>query len=411
MQHWHKEFRDGGTRPALALLTVLALALTACTGGSSQSRGTSTCGPGDTVVVVGSFPDSGPLAGAGSAGRAVGAYLAKVNADGGINGRRVIWKEYDDAYDPARLDLNARRAVQQDHATAFVSFGAPSVAVRPYLNRSKVFQLVLAGNTVLSDTKSFPFTHAWFPDVGWEAAVDAARLKASVPALRLGILGIANGVPDSAAAGARLVGVSPALVLQVPPSQFDVRAQITQLKAAQVNAVLLVGSPAQVINAVRYIRAIHYTPTIVLNSISAGRKDTIDPLGSDANGIQTSLWLADPADPAWSGQNGLEEFRADMARYGQASDSGRSVALMGYAAAEALVDALRSSAATNADGINRAWNAIRGVSVTGLPPGTTLDVIDGTGRLVHEFQAVRFEAGQWRPLGSPVDAAAQGYVR
>jgi branched-chain amino acid transport system substrate-binding protein len=84
--------------------------------------------------------------------------------------------------------------------------------------------------------------------------------------------------------------------------------------------------------------------------------------------------------------------------------------MFGYAAGEALVNALKTATVPRPDPINAAWNATMGLVVTGLPPGATLDAVGNTGRLVHTFQLVRFDGKGWQPVQPPVDAMAAGYT-
>jgi len=395
-------------RRACVLSVVAVLLLTACGRSDDAAEPAASASSGAPIVVVGSFAESGPLAATGALGDGVGSYLAKINADGGVAGREITYIQYDDGYDPSRLAANARRAVEQDKASIFLSFGGPSLSVRPYLHQHSVMHVVLAGNTPFSEVDKFPFSHAWWPDLAWESAINAAFLKLADPQVKLGVLGFNNDLTDSQAAGLAAGGIEPTLVLKVPPPQLDTSSQVTQLRAAGVNAVLLSVSAGQVVSTVRYMNQIGYQPTTFIYSASAGFTSTIRPLADAAKGIHSTAWMADPADPRWSDDADLIAYRQDMDRYGRGNPDD-NLTLNGYAAAAAVVNAIRTADGSDSKAYNDAWNATKDLRVPGLLPGITLNA-GPSGRLVHTYQIVEFDGASWTPVGPVRDAAALGYT-
>ena len=395
------------TRRVLQISTMVlvsALALSACGRGSESSSESSSGSESESLVVAATFPQSGPLAVTGATGRGVKAAIDEANTAGGVNGKKVTWVDYDDGYDPARMVANARKAVQQDKANVLVSFGGPSLAIRPFLNQNKVFHVVLAGNTAFSD-KKFPYTHAAFPDIKGESTVMAAAVKKKQPNAVVGVLGFNNDLTDSQVAGLTAGGLKPKLVLKVPPSQQDVTSQITQAKQAGVDTLFMSVSGGQIIGAVKYMAAIKYSPTVALYSTTAGKTDAIGALGPAAEGLTTAMWVADPADPLWAKEADVARFKKAIAGSGVEGDADSLLAMLGYLTGQALVASLESAKSTDGDAINAAWEGIDGVQAAGLPPGTTLSYGAG-GRLQHTYQVVRLEGGEWKPQGAAVDTQA-----
>jgi branched-chain amino acid transport system substrate-binding protein len=397
-------------RRSVRLVTVLVasmLALSACgRGNSSDASG----GGSDKIVVAATYPQSGALAVTGAAGRGVKAAIDEANADGGVNGKHITWVGYDDAYDPARMIANARKAVQEKHANVLVSFGGPSLAIRPFVNQHKVFNLVLAGNTAFSDNKTYPYTHAAFPDLEWEANVEAAALKKKDPNAKVGVIGFNNDLTNSQVAGVTAGGLKPVLVLKVPPSQQDVTSQITQLKSAGVDTIFTSFGVGQVIGAVKYMKTIKYSPTVVVYSAQAGKSDAITALGPAAKGIYTARWIADPADPLWAKASDVAAFKKAIANSGTASDADNILAIMGYLTGKTVVNTLRTAKGTDGDALNAAWAATKDVKAVGLAPGTSLSYGAG-GRLVHTYQLVQWDGTKWQAQGAPVDTEADGIAK
>ena len=84
-------------RIALAVAALLLLATTA--GAATQAD------PGvaaKTILLGGTVPLTGEAAAFGSVAPGAKAYFDYVNAKGGVNGRKIIYRYYDDGYDPAR---------------------------------------------------------------------------------------------------------------------------------------------------------------------------------------------------------------------------------------------------------------------------------------------------------------------
>jgi branched-chain amino acid transport system substrate-binding protein len=387
----------------LTLLLASGLAMSAC----GRDSSTTESGDSKSIVVAATFPQSGPLAVTGAAGRGVKAAIDEANANGGIAGQEITWVDYDDAYDPARMIANARKAVQQDQADVLVSFGGPSLAIRPFANESKVFNLVLAGNTPFSDEKGFPYTHGAFPDLAWESTVAARELAKKNPDAVVGVLGFNNDLTDSQVGGLTAGGYEPDLVLKVPPTQQDVTSQITHMKEAGVDTVFLSVGPGQIIGAVKYMRAVDYSPTVVVYSLASGKTDAIAALGPDAANIYTARWIADPADPLWAEESDVAQFKEAIADSGEESDTDNLLALMGYVSGKALVTALENAEAGDGEDINAAWKSIKDVAAPGLPPGATLTYGAG-GRLQHTYQLVQWDGAAWQTQGDLVDVEEAG---
>src|SRR5674476_1331016 len=65
---------------------------------------------GASEIKIGNIvPYSGPASAYGTVGKAMAAVFRKVNDDGGINGRKVNFISYDDAYSPPKAVEQARK--------------------------------------------------------------------------------------------------------------------------------------------------------------------------------------------------------------------------------------------------------------------------------------------------------------
>src|SRR5205823_1258387 len=72
-------------------------------------------GASDTEIKIGNTnPYSGPASAYGTIGKTIEAYFKKVNAEGGINGRKLTFVTYDDGYSPPKTVEQARKLVESD---------------------------------------------------------------------------------------------------------------------------------------------------------------------------------------------------------------------------------------------------------------------------------------------------------
>src|SRR4030081_1211639 len=149
-------------RIAVFSTAVIAFAIT---GGSALAQKKYDPGATDTEIKIGNIvPYSGPASAYGVIGKTEEAYFKKINAEGGINGRKINFLSYDDGYSPAKAVEQTRKLVESDGVLlVFNSLGTPSnVAIQKYMNDKQVPQLFVAsGATKWNSPKDFPWTMGW----------------------------------------------------------------------------------------------------------------------------------------------------------------------------------------------------------------------------------------------------------
>src|SRR2546425_8614639 len=174
----------------LLAAAVLASAAVVVTAGATPSAT-----PGvtaKTILLEGTFPLSGPASGYAPIPVGMGAYFSYVNAKGGVNGRKIVWKYEDDGYNPATTVQLTHKFVEQDHAFALVGgLGTePQLPVRQYLNDNKVPQLfVSTGATTFDrDWGLYPWTLGWQPDYEAEGSIYGKYIVKNLASAKIGVL-------------------------------------------------------------------------------------------------------------------------------------------------------------------------------------------------------------------------------
>ena len=104
-------------------------------------------GATDTEIKIGNImPYSGPASAYATIGKTEAAYFNKINAEGGINGRKINFISYDDGYNPPKTVEQARKLVEADEVLLiFNPLGTPgNTAIQKYMNAKKVPQIFVS---------------------------------------------------------------------------------------------------------------------------------------------------------------------------------------------------------------------------------------------------------------------------
>src|SRR3984957_11990857 len=169
-----------------------AFTILAATSSGALAQKNYDTGATDTEIKIGNImPYSGPASSYGVSGSNEEAYFRKINAEGGINGRKINFISYDDAYSPPKTVEQARKLVESDEVLLiFNGLGTPpNSAIQKYMNMKKVPQLFVAtGATKWNDPKDFPWTMGWQPSYQSETQIYAQYLIAQHPDGKIGIL-------------------------------------------------------------------------------------------------------------------------------------------------------------------------------------------------------------------------------
>ena len=243
----------------------------------------------DSEIKIGNImPYSGPLSAYALIGRTETAFFNKINAEGGVNGRRINFITYDDAFSPPKTVEQARKLVEDDEVLLiFQSLGTPTNnAIRQYMNLKKVPQLFVAtGATQFGDWKSFPWTMGFQPTYQTEGRIYAKYILEKLPQGKIGILyqnddsgrDYVKGLKDGLGADA----AKRMIVAEVPydPSQPTVDSQIVTLKSSGADIFFNESSPKFAAQAIRKAVEIGWKPVQFLASISNSVGSVLRPAG------------------------------------------------------------------------------------------------------------------------------------
>ena len=136
----------------------------------------------DTEILVGTHqPLTGPAAaGYGKIAPATKAYFDYVNANGGVNGRKITYKIVDDGYNPANTLTVVRQLVLQDKVFAILNgLGTPThTGVLDFLKENKIPDLFVAsGSDTGTSRRKYPSTFGYQTDYTIEGKILGDYIK------------------------------------------------------------------------------------------------------------------------------------------------------------------------------------------------------------------------------------------
>jgi branched-chain amino acid transport system substrate-binding protein len=389
---------------ALALL-VLAVAVVAS---AAIAAGTSTPGvTKNSVTIGGTFPLTGPAALYGVIPKAENAYFQYVNAQGGVNHRKINFKVYDDGYNPAMTVPLTHKLVQSDHVFAvYGSLGtAPVLATRDYLNKAGVPQVLVAtGDSYWgAQYKKYPWTIGFQPDYPGESRVYGQFINNKVPQAKIGVLmqddsygqnyynGLLQGLGDSKS---KIVDVE-----KYDATQTDVSQQVVKLKAAGANVFALFALPTQTIDALVVTTKIGWHPTTFINNVSASPLFMLlaQKSGADVTGDISATYVND----VWNNPNTATAklYKSIIAKYDSGADPLDANVLYGVANAWTFVQALKNAGQNPTRASLMA--ALTSLNVTNpfLYPGIKMTTTSSERFPIDQQILEQYKAGGWHPFG------------
>lgn len=394
------------TIAALAAVSVPVLAQMAGQGGTSAAP----------IRIGQTMPYSGPASAYATIGRLQAAYFARVNAEGGIRGRRIEFLSLDDGYSPPRTVELTRRLVEQDDVLlVFHTLGTPpNTAIQRYLNTRKVPQLFVAsGATRWNDPEHYPWTMGWQPNYQTEMRIYAAHILRERPEARVAVLyqnddygkDALKGLKDGLGARAAAMLVAEA---SYEVSDASVDSQLVQLKASGADVFVNIATSKFAALAIRKAHDIGWRPQQYLNNVSQSVGAVLAAAGLDkARGIVSGVYHKDPTDPRWADDAGMAEWRAFMARDYPSGDRSDMLNVYGYAAARALVQVLRQCGDDlSRENVMRQAARLRDVETGVELPGVRINTSPTNFAPMQSMQLARFDGRTWVGFGEVLHAGA-----
>jgi branched-chain amino acid transport system substrate-binding protein len=381
----------------------------AATSGSALAQKKYDTGATDTEIKIGNImPYSGPASAYGVIGKTEEIYFKKINAEGGINGRKINFISYDDGYSPPKAVEQARKLVESDEVLLiFNPLGTPSnSAIQKYMNSKKVPQLFVAtGATKWNDPKEFPWTMGWQPSYQSEARIYAKYLMKEKPDAKIAIFyqnddfgkDYLKGLKDGLGAKASMLIAEESYETTEP----TIDNHIVKLKATGANVLINIATPKFAAQAIKKVAEIDWKMLHIVTNVSSSIGAVIKPAGiENSQGILSATYGKDGTDPQWDNDPGMKKFYAFLEKYYPEANKQDANIVYGYGVAQTMVKVIEMCG----DNLTRENVMKQAASLKDFTPDTSLPGIKlNTSATdfapIEQLQMERLKGEKWELFG------------
>ncbi|KRR20502.1 branched-chain amino acid ABC transporter substrate-binding protein [Bradyrhizobium retamae] len=402
---------------AIAMAAVVVLLSTMSTDAVAQKK--YNAGATDTEIKIGNImPYSGPASAYGVIGKTEQAYFAKINAEGGINGRKINFISYDDAYSPPKTVEQARKLVESDEVLLiFNSLGTPpNSAIHEYMNSKKVPQLFVAtGATKWDDPKNFPWTIGWQPNYQSEARIYAKYILREKPNAKIAVLyqnddygkDYLKGLKDGLGAKAASMIVAEE---SYETSEPTINNHIVRLHSSGADVFFNITTPKFAAQAIKKAFLIGWKPTHFLNNVSASIGSVIKPAGFEhSQGIISAAYLKDALDPQWKDDKGMKAYYDFLENDFPEGNRADGSVIYGYNVARTLVEVLQKCGDNlTRENIMKQAASLKEFSSGTLLPGIAINTSPQDFAPIQRMQLMRFKGERWELFGDVISGEVSG---
>jgi branched-chain amino acid transport system substrate-binding protein len=378
--------------------------------GSALAQKKYDSGASDTEIKIGNImPYSGPASAYGVIGKTEAAYFNKINAEGGINGRKISFITYDDGYSPPKAVEQARKLVESDEVlVVFNPLGTPSnTAIEKYMNSKKVPQLFVAtGATKWNEPKEFPWTMGWQPSYQSEARIYAKYLLKEKPDAKIAALyqnddfgkDYLKGLKDGLGAKAASMIIAEEGYETSEPS---IDNHIVKLKTSGADVFISITTPKFAAQAIKKLAEMNWTPLHIVSNVSASVGGVIKPAGfENAQGILSAAYAKDGADAQWNNDPGMKKFYEFLAKYDPDANKLDGSVVYGYGAAQTMVKVLEMCGDNlTHENVMKQAASLKNFTPDTLLPGVTINTSATDFAPIKQLQMMRFKGEKWELFG------------
>jgi branched-chain amino acid transport system substrate-binding protein len=370
-------------------------------------------GATDSEIKIGNIVAySGPVSSLGVIAKIEDAYFRKINDEGGINGRKIKFISYDDAYSPPKSVEQARKLVESDEVLLiFNPVGTPSnVAIQKYLNAKKVPQLFVGtGAARWNDPKEFPWTMGWQPNYQNEGRIYAKYLLREKPDARIAVLyqnddlgkDYLKGLKDGLGQKASMIVAAEGYETSEP----TVDSHIVNLKSTGADVFISVALTKVAAQSIRKVAEIGWSPLFILSSIGSSIGTVIQPVGFDkAQGLISTAYLKDSSDPQWNVDAGMKKFYAFLAKYAPDANKTDFFVVYGYGIAQTMAKVLQQCG----DDLTRENVMKQAAGLTNftpdvLLPGISINTSASDFAPIEQMRMIRLKGEKWELIGDVIN--------
>lgn len=426
-------------RSRSAVVLALALFVAACGGGRGAGDGDTTgaepapgdtagqtqlaCGEpstgitDDTIKIGASYPLSGPASAYGAIPTGVQAFFDYANAEldgapGVFEGRQFEYFVRDDSYSPPQAVENVRELIEQEQVFALMqTLGTPpTTATWEITNRLEVPQVFVAtGATKFGlSVDDHPWTIGWQPNYVSESRIYAQYLKENHPDAQVAVLyqnddygidyldGFRRAIADSN------IEIIAEQSYETTDATLD--SQMTNLAQSGADVFFNITTPSFAAKAMGFdAQNTQWNPVHLLNSVS-NSLTTVGAVGFEPlQGMVTALYLKDPQDPQWEGDEDMQRYLEKIAQYAPDADPNNGYVVYGWAVGSAFYALLEQTECPTREALMESVRSLDDVGFDLGLPGVTMTTSPDDGFPLEAMQVATLQGEAWELQGEVIN--------
>ena len=314
------------------------------------------------------LPQTGPLAAFGAIAQGMQIFFDTLNANGGIDGHKVVVVSKDDAYDPKQTVPKATELIEQDKvlATSFM-VGTPNVAATRSLFEASCTPQMFVGTgfPAWGDPKNHPWTVGGILAYNTEAKIWAAYIAQKTPGAKVAQLVFNNdfgkAYQKQFEADAKTAGLTVVETKIHEGTAANIDNEVTAILASNPDYVIGETTGAFCPKLMAGLAQGGYKGKTIISATCASVSSFFKPVDPAGNGVLLLGQQKDPSDPMWTSDPAMVQYYADVAKYGAGADPKNGSVLTGYNAGQLTAHALEAAAKLNGgltrvNVMNAVWN-------------------------------------------------------
>jgi len=404
------------SRIAAFFITVIAFAATS---GGAQAQKKYDAGATDTEIKIGNIvPYSGPVSSYGVVGKTAAAYFTMINDQGGINGRKINFLTYDDAYSPPKTVEQARKLVESDEVLfLFATLGTPTnSAIQKYLNSKRVPQLFVgSGASKWNNPKEFPWTIGFQPNNQSEGRIYAKYILQEKPNGRIAVMyqnddygkdylkGLKEGLGAKAAS---MIVVEDSYETSEP----TIDSHIVKFKSTNADIFVNISISKFAAQSIKKMAEIGWKPLHILNNPAASVGSVMKPAGfENGQDIVSAAYAKDANDPQWNNDPGMMRLSAFLAKYYPDGNRLDAAIVSTYGVAQTMVQVLKQCGDNlTRENVMKQAASLKDFSPDTLLPGIKVNTSATDFAPVKQLQMMRFKGERWQLFGDVLSSDIGG---
>ncbi|MBW1713379.1 MAG: ABC transporter substrate-binding protein, partial [Deltaproteobacteria bacterium] len=271
-------------------------------------------------------------------------YFEMINAEGGINGRKIVYHMFDDQYNPAKTKAGVKELQEKEPGIFAWACGvgtAPGLAVKDYLHENMIPWVGPAAGSLHWITPPQKNLFAVYPLYYDEVRILDRYLVKKLGKKKIAFLYANDEYGKNGLRGSRKqlaeYGLKHVIEIPVGRADRDLKSHVMKLKKSGADTVILWVNPTHAVITLKTAAAMKFAPQWVSSSTLSDAPLMMHITG----GLWKNIIFANFIEPTDSASALMKKYRAAFDKYAQKGERWGVFFLAGFGFVEPMVEGLK----------------------------------------------------------------------